>query len=77
MGGIDTAELLMTCVENGASFTCDFGDIEERLFISMESALDELADLLHGDARGLYPLFLGRLASLAQRTTGIGWGFHH
>ncbi|MBP9145519.1 MAG: hypothetical protein KBI44_13620 [Thermoanaerobaculia bacterium] len=47
------------------------------MFISMESALDELADLLHGDARGLYPLFLGRLASLAQRTTGIGWGFHH
>ncbi len=70
------AELLMTYVENGASFTCDFGDIDERFYRSMESALDELADLLHGEARGLYPLFQGRLASLAQRTKGIGWGFH-
>ena len=55
MGGIDTAELLMTCVENGASFTCDFGDIDERFYSSMESALDKLADLLRSEGRGTVP----------------------
>ena len=71
-----TAELLMTYVENGASFACDFGNSDERFYNSMESALDELADLLHGEARGLYPQFQGRLASLMQGTKDIGWGFH-
>lgn len=53
-------------------FTCDFGEMDERFYSSMESTLDELADLLHGEAHGLYPQFQDRLASLAQMTKGIG-----
>jgi hypothetical protein len=34
-------------VENGARFTREFGDIDERFYSSLESALDELAALLH------------------------------
>jgi len=71
-----TVELLMTYVESGASYTCDFGDIDERFYDSMESALDELAVLLRGEARELYPEFQGRLASVERMTDGIGWGFH-
>jgi len=41
-----TAELLMTYVEQGAEFTHDYGDIDERFYDSVESALDELATLL-------------------------------
>ena len=40
-----TAELLMTYVENGARFTHQYGDIDERFYSSVESALDELAAL--------------------------------
>lgn len=71
-----TAELLMTYVENGTRFTHEYGDIDERFYGSMESTLDELAALLRGKARGMYPRFRSRLARVAQMTDGIGWGFH-
>ncbi len=71
-----TAELLMTHVENGVKFTHEYGDIDERFYHSVESALDELAALLRGEARELYPKFRDRLASVEQMTDGIGWGFH-
>jgi hypothetical protein len=71
-----TAELLMTYVENGAQFTHEYGDIDERFYNSVESALSELANLLKGEGRQLYPLFSERLNAVEQLTDGIGWGFH-
>ena len=71
-----TAELLMTYVENGAQFTYEYGDIDEHFYSSVMSVLDELASLLRGEARGLYPQFRNRLANVAQMTKGMGWGFH-
>jgi hypothetical protein len=71
-----TVELLMTYVENGTRFTHEFGDIDERFYSSVESALEELAVLLRGEARGMYPQFRDRLARVEQMTDGIGWGFH-
>ena len=70
-----TAELLMTYVENGTRFTHEYGDIDERFYSSVESALEELAVLLRGEARELYPAFSGRLASVEQMSDRIGWGF--
>jgi hypothetical protein len=71
-----TAELLMTYVEQGAEFTHDYGDIDERFYNSVESALDELATLLLHEARELYPQLSERLARVEQITSDIGWGFH-
>ncbi len=71
-----TAELLMTYVENGAEFTNQYGDIDERFYNSIESALDELATLLRGKARELYPQFSDRLSQVEYATCNIGWGFH-
>jgi hypothetical protein len=71
-----TAELLMTYVENGTRFTHEYGDVDERFYDSVESALDELAALLHSEAREMYPQFRNRLARVEQMTDGIGWGFH-
>jgi len=70
------AELLMTYVENGTRFTHEHGDMDERFYDSVESALDELAALLRGAARGMYPQFRDRLARVERTTDGIGWGFH-
>ena len=70
-----TVELLMTYVENGAEFTHDYGDIDERFYNSVESVLEELAGLLRGNARELYPQFSERLVRVEQMTDGIGWGF--
>jgi hypothetical protein len=66
----------MTYVENGAQFTHQYGDIDERFYSSIESALDELASLLKGKGRDLYPQFSKRLAKVERLTNGIGWGFH-
>jgi len=71
-----TAELLMTYVENGVKFTNEYGDIDDRFYSSMESALGELAALIRGEARELYPQFRARLAKIEKDTDGIGWGFH-
>jgi hypothetical protein len=71
-----TLELLMTYVENGVEFTNQYGDIDERFYNSIESALSEVSVMLRGEARELYPHFRARLASLEQATDGIGWGFH-
>ena len=71
-----TVELLMTHVENGPRFTHEYGDIDERFYSSVESALDELAALLRGEAREIYPMFSDRLAKVEKMTEGIGWGFH-
>jgi hypothetical protein len=71
-----TAELLLTYVENGAEFAHEYGYSDERFFNSVEWALDELAALLYGEARGLYPQFRERLARVEQMTDGLGWGFH-
>ena len=71
-----TAELLITYVENGAKFTREYGDIDERFYDSVESALDELTALLRGAAREMYPQLRDRLAKVARMADGIGWGFH-
>lgn len=42
----------------------------------MESVLEELATLLRGPAKALYPDFRERLAEIEKKSEGIGWGFH-
>lgn len=70
-----TAELLLTYVENGTSFTCEYGDIDERFYNSLESALNELAVLLLGEAQGAYPELRERLATVARMADRVGWGY--
>lgn len=68
-------ELLITYVENGTRFTHEYGDIDERFYNSVVSALDELAALLRGEAQKLYPQIRDRLAEVVDMADGIGWGF--
>jgi hypothetical protein len=70
-----TAELLMTYVENGVRFTCEYGDIDERFYNSVESALNEISSLLRKKASNLYSQFRERLETIGHETEGIGWGF--
>lgn len=71
-----TCELLMTFVEKGAEYTHEYGDIDERYYNSVESALDELAALLITEAREMYPQLSERLARVEQLGGNVGWGFH-
>lgn len=71
-----TAELLVTYVEQGAEFTVDYGDIDQRFYNSILSALDELTSLLVREAREEYPKLSERLARVERITQRVGWGFH-
>ena len=70
-----TLELMMTYVENGTRFTCEYGDIDEPFYNSMDSVLAELARLLVSEVPELYPRFEERLQQLEYAASNIGWGY--
>lgn len=70
-----TLELMLTYVENGTRFTCEYGDIDEPFYNSLDSVLAEFARLLVNEAQELYPLFEDRLQQLEYAASNIGWGY--
>lgn len=70
-----TIDLMLAYVENGTEFTREFGDINESFYNSLESMLNELAELLVGSDRELYPKFRERIQRLATRARDIGWSY--
>ena len=70
-----TIDLMLTYVENGTEFTREFGDINESFYNSLESVLNEMAQLLMGEGREFYYKFRERVQRLATRANGIGWGY--
>lgn len=71
-----TIELLLAYSEAGAEFTNDFGDIDERFYDSLCSAMDDLADRLRKEGVAAWRTFSPRLEKLVGSTDGIGWGYH-
>lgn len=70
-----TLELMLTYVESGTRFTCEYGDIDEPFYNSMDSVLAELARLLVSEAPELYPRFQDRLLQVEYAASNIGWGY--
>jgi uncharacterized protein YicC (UPF0701 family) len=66
---------MLTYVENGTEFTHEFGDINESFYNSLESVLNEMAQLLTREGKELYPRFRERVQRLATLVDGIGWGY--
>ena len=75
-GNMDgTIELLLTYLENGNDFTCEFGDINEAFYDSLCSVMDELATVLKAEGRAAYEKVGDRLNQVATKANGIGWGY--
>ncbi len=70
-----TIDLMLTYVENGTEFTHQFGDINESFYNSLESVLNEMAQLLMREGSELYPQFRERVQRLTAHADGIGWGY--
>jgi hypothetical protein len=70
-----TVDLMLTYVEYGTRFTCDFGDINEAYYNSLESVLGEMTQLLSKDQPTLYPQFQKRILQLEAHADHIGWGY--
>ena len=68
------ADLMLFYVESGVQFTCDYGDIDEPFYNSMESMF--LKALKHISSAGLLPEFENRAMEIMDKTVDIGWGFH-
>lgn len=70
-----TLELMLTYVENGTRFTCEYGDIDEAFYNSLDSVLAELARLLVKEGPELHPRFQERLQQVEYAASNIGWGY--
>ena len=70
-----TIDLMLTYVENGTEFTHEFGDINESFYNSLESVLEEMAQLSPGEGSEHYPQFRERIQRLTTHADHIGWGY--
>ena len=70
-----TIDLMLTYVENGTEFSHEFGYPVESIYNSLESVLNEMAQLLMREGTELYPRFRERIRRLATLADGIGWGY--
>jgi len=70
-----TIDLMLTYVENGTAFTREFGDINGSFYNSLESVLNEMAQLLLREGSGLYSRFRERVRRLSIHAPHIGWGY--
>jgi len=71
-----TAELMVTFQEQGARFTLEYGDINERFYDSLLSGWNDLEKILTKDAPELFPAFRERLLEILKPIYGqIGWGY--
>ena len=68
------ADILIFYVEMGVEFTCEYGDIYEAFYTSMESMYAKAAR--HVVTHGLQAEFTPRLKKIVTDTRDIGWGFH-
>ena len=70
-----TIDLMLTYVENGTEFTYQFGDINESFYDSLESVLNEMAQLFLREGSEHYPRFQERVVRLTTHARSLGWGY--
>jgi len=69
-------ELMLTFVETGTQFTCEFGDIDEPFYNSLSSVLGEMDRILSDEqGRELYEGIRERVVELPNLADRIGWGY--
>lgn len=66
---------MLTYIENGTQFTCDFGDINVAYYNGLESVLGKMTELLLKEQPALYPQFQERIIQLGVYADRIGWGY--
>jgi len=71
-----TTELMVTFQEQGADFTMEYGDINERFYDSLLSGWNDLVKMLTKDAPELFFAFRERLLEIVKPVFGrVGWGY--
>ena len=71
-----TLDLMLTFVETGTRFTCEFGDIDEPFYNGLSSVLHEMDQIVKGEGgRELYQGVRERVLELPKLADSIGWGY--
>lgn len=71
---VSIADLMVFYVEVGVRYTNEFGDVDEKFYLSMEK-MYELA-LKFIVANKLVDIFQERCLEIVKDTAKVGWGFH-
>jgi len=69
-------ELMVHYLESGNQFTLDFGDIDERFYLSLESMFSNILSLLEKQNDKTQLNILTRLREVVSSSQNIGWGYH-
>ena len=66
-------DLMIYYVERGTQCACDFGDVNENFYCSLELMFDDVLKLMNNHS---YPEeFTNRLEKVVASAVGIGWGY--
>ena len=63
-------------LESGNQFTLDFGDIDERFYLSLESMFSNILSLLEKQNDKTQLNILTRLREVVSSSQNISWGYH-
>jgi len=72
----DPFELLVYAAECGNQCTCDYGDIDEPFYDSLEKMFESAAKAVAKLDKEQAEPFIDRLAGVVKKAHGIGWGYY-
>jgi len=67
-------DLMLHYVEYGVKFTNDFGDINEKYYLSLARVFRDSMELI--DTHLLHDSFKDKALTILSDSSNIGWGFH-
>ena len=69
---------LMVCyVEYGTDFSCEFGDMDEQYYYSLESVFSNILKLMKPFEYGEILSFEQRLQAIVKKSENMGWGYYY
>jgi hypothetical protein len=73
---IGLVDLMVFYVECGTGFTCEFGDIGEQFYNSLESMFAQSLALMKKHPAEEMDGYVAKLRDVVRRADGIGWGYY-
>lgn len=69
-------ELMVFYVECGNDLTCEYGDIDEKFYFSLESMFEKALQALAKSDTATVEEYLPRLQDIVEKAENIGWGYY-
>lgn len=73
---INLIDLMVYYVECGTDFSCEFGDIDEPYYASLESMFEKAVALMQKQPAYDIEDFIRRLKVVIRKASSFGWGYH-